>query len=91
MIKYYAYLDYSEDDETSEESEDEISTKMESLSNVYQETTDGFNLGIDCNEIPTGDARLNIYAFCYKEPLNKEPTCRKPKCLKNLYYGKRIP
>ena len=24
--------------------------------------------------------------FCYKEPVYKEPTCRRPKYLKNLYY-----
>ena len=27
-----------------------------------------------------------IHAFFYKEPVYKEPTCRRPKYLKNLYY-----
>ena len=27
-----------------------------------------------------------VHAFFYKEPVYKEPTCRRPKHLKNLYY-----
>ena len=27
-----------------------------------------------------------LHAFFYKEPVYKEPTCRRPKYLKNLYY-----
>ena len=27
-----------------------------------------------------------VHAFFYKEPVYKEPTCRRPKYLKNLYY-----
>ena len=29
---------------------------------------------------------LNTRFLFYKEPLYKEPTCRRPKYLKNLYY-----
>ena len=28
----------------------------------------------------------DLHAFFYKEPVYKEPTCRRPKYLKNLYY-----
>jgi len=38
-------------DETSEESEDDISSKIDSVSMIYQDTTDGFDLGIDCTEV----------------------------------------
>ena len=27
-----------------------------------------------------------LHAYFYKEPVYKEPTCRRPKYLKNLYY-----
>ena len=29
---------------------------------------------------------IQVHAFFYKEPVYKEPTCRRPKYLKNLYY-----
>lgn len=45
--------DFTED-ETTEESEDEISAKMDSVSTLYQDTVDGFNLGIDCGEVSAG-------------------------------------
>ena len=33
---------------------------------------------------------IPIYTiFFYKEPLHNEPSCRRPKYLKNLYYLKR--
>ena len=49
-------------DEPSEESEDEISMKMGSISNVYHDTSDGFDLGIDCSEVARGISlqQLNI-------------------------------
>ena len=31
-------------------------------------------------------SQFNIHAFFYKEPVYKEPTCRRPNYLKNLYY-----
>ena len=73
---YYPIDDYS--DESSEESEDEISAKIDSISNVCQETSDGFSLGIDCDEICRGmstsigllrKGRVGTYfasAVCYK-------------------------
>ena len=52
MNSCYTLEDFS--DETSEESEDEISVKMDSVSMIYQDTTDGFDLGIDCTEVQQG-------------------------------------
>ena len=49
---YFIADDFS--DEPSEESEDEISMKMGSISHVYRDTSDGFDLGIDCSEVARG-------------------------------------
>ena len=32
------------------------------------------------------EKKAKITRFFYKEPIYKEPTCRRPKYLKNLYY-----